>query len=758
MQQVSGYPTDLLSTEPNVVVTHNGVVREVDAVSLTRELGSSLPAQASAGSSITAATGSITWSLAEDTQERSDHPWKTGSFPPKPGDSIAIDVGYGDALVRVFTGLIDDTSGSVASNEIKSKIVDGIDRLKVPVSLEALQAVMPPNNSGGEYRYIGITPTFFTDKFLRAGGFFSTPAQENACVFSATLMGSAWPERGRVRDSSAADVIGSPSWVTVPWGQAAYSLNTNYTPAFSPAYDGRLNQTMQMSFCVDPAYSGGVASGSFTVWWAADYVRVSISATGSVIAESRAAGVVTEACRLAINTSTVFTLRVSPAGVWTLRSDNGREITGNVAISMQQATTAFDHIEVFSGHQAKYPLGGVQVCFTSVYVAVNHVRNTSLTPAAHRFSLKASPAIESRSALQLLKEQATAECAAMTIDEWGNLRWTNRDILTTSPPVTTFRSSKDLQDIGWESSTRHVRAELTVTYMEPLPDPSRWVNKLAWQGPSESMEAFQTSEYFVEPPADVDWVMLDTTFTELGDVGSTSDFNRGWGSFSGGIITDGTAEAPPAKALSVVATVIDTRTIKIKTSIGALPAGNTFELRTSTTSSSIWPKWLKQNLPILRCGAITTWHKRRLTGANTGPITAAAIEHDVGWWIQDPTAIQTLADWLSLELSKPKPVIRSMEVAPEPRLQLADIATVEDQALTGLALTCLAAGISLDVKSSESSVEFAQSLMVRVLDDSAGVTNAEMDEAYRATTNQSFDTAWAPEANAVLDSDPLRKA
>src|SRR5687768_13895642 len=115
MQTTSGFPTDLTVTEPAARVTLNGVdygLDELGSVTVTRELPSSLPAQTTGVAGITAATGDIDWAVGDDVQETSSHPWDHAPFPPKPADTITVEIGYGAALTRQFSGVVDSSSGS----------------------------------------------------------------------------------------------------------------------------------------------------------------------------------------------------------------------------------------------------------------------------------------------------------------------------------------------------------------------------------------------------------------------------------------------------------------------------------------------------------------------------------------------------------------------------------------------------------------------------------------------------------------------
>lgn len=765
MQTVTGYPTDLMSAEPTATVTLNGVVRKVASIQVDRDLPSELPEQVAGSSGITAATGTIVWADDEVSSSRRVHPWGSGVFPPKPWDTVTIDSGYGGVEARILTGVVRGGSGALTSRFVSSAVIDSIHKLNTPVSIEPLLADMPPLASGGNYQYIGITPTYFTDRILRACGFYSTPPQEQGCVFSAPLMGSAWPERGALRTSRAVNVVGSPSWLEVPWGQAAFSLDASYAGAFTPTYTGKLDQNMQVTACIDPGNQfAGSAAGTLTVWWDTDYVRLAFDSNGNVVGRQKVGATVTDIVSMPIQSGRVFTLRVTTGGEWRIRCDDGREVVGGIIAlpSTLQSTTALTSVQVFSGHQAKYPMGGVQVCFTSVFSAVNYVQNAYLTPAAHRFSLAASPAIENRNALDLLKEQASAECAAMWLDEYGNFRWVNRDRLTPEGPVVeTITAASKIEDLDWEHNTGSVRSKVIINHKVPNISLSKWVNRLAWQGSGQSLEAGEVVEQIISAPSGTDWIVVDETLLLLAAPGSGTldDFNRGRATYGGGIETDGTVEAWAHignTGFGCTMTKLGVNTYKIVTTAGTPTAGRTIELRTidEGTGSSIWPRWRRQNLPIIRCMATTEWVEQSKTGVNLGPVDAPVLEHDTGWWVHADD-VQRLADWLSAQVMAPRPVIRSLSVIPDDRRQLGDIVQVEFDTVS---LRCLTVGISNSTAMSDNAVSKDQGLTLRVISAVVGATYGELDAAYSGDTYNQFDTAWSAETYNTLDSDPLRKA
>jgi hypothetical protein len=745
--------------EPSALVTLHGVPVDVDSVSVTRELSSTLPAQVTSASGITAATGSVEWSIGDDVETRSSHPWDGNDFPPKPADDVVVFMGYGDALARQMTGVVDGSSGSIADGAVSSELVDLIDKLNQPVTFPAHLAVFPPLTEGGAFLPVGNEPTFTTDRILRACGFNATPPAPSGCVLSVPLMGSAWAEVGQVTRSGqvAPNTSYTPSFNGSHWGIACSNIDADYTPGTSGA-SGRLDRTFQMTF--KARYSASTGESRYRAYWGADFIQFSVTTGREIRAVGVKGGVSTVICSIPGTAGTgadVFTLTVNPSGAFTINANNGAQATGTWALPATMTGGDLTLLNIRIPTTSAPQLGGLLANFGAAnpYTAK---QTATLAPAAYGWSLPAIPRIDGRAALDVLKEQAEAECAAMWIDEQGVFRWVNRDALTGAAPVATLTALDDVVDIGWESNASGVRSKVVLSYRDASISRSNVSNQEAWRGSGSSMEAGQVNVEFAEAGADADWIGVDermamaTTTTWWPD-----KFNQGHGSWYGGVEVNNTTERWAHlnnAGFGVVMEKVKGSTYKITTTAGTPAAGYNIELRTPDDPADTVVRKSKKgmNLPVLRAKAIVEWTDRTITAAKVGPPTAGALEHNVGPWVQDPAALSTLAEWLAVQVTEPRPVLRDLNVIPDFGRHLGDVVWVEDPENMRVRLKVLVTKISNSVADGSAD----QTIAGHILEvQSYGPTNAQLDTHAGSFTNAGFDTLWADATNAALDDDPL---
>lgn len=747
-------------TEPAALVTLNGVPQDVVSVSVSRELSSSLPAQVTSASGLTAATGSVEWAVGDDVERRSAHPWDGNDFPPKPADAVVVFMGYGDILDRQLTGVADSSNGSIASGSVSSDLVDRIDKLNQPVTFPAHLATFPPHAENGAFLPVGNEPTYTTDRVLRACGFNATPPMSTSCVLSVPFMGSAWPERGTVTASGQNGYPSfPPSHTTTQWGVGTNSCDASYTPDLSKAGgNGKIDRAFQITFKV--RNTTGTASTAYArAYWGTDYLQFAVSSSRILTAQINKGTTVTVCTMTAADAATadVFTMRVEPSGTFTILANNGATVSGTATLSAAMTTTNMLSARVATPHLTGVTLGGLQMNFgsTSVY---NSAQTATLTPAAYSFSLPAFPRIDNRVALDVLKEQAAAECAAMWIDEQGVFRWVNRDVLTGAAPVATLTALDDILDIGWESDAQGIRSKVLLNYREAAISRSDVSNQSAWQGSGQSLEAGQTNVEFVEPGADIDWIGVDESMPKVTTTaGWPSKFNKGHGSWYGGVEVNDTTERwahLTNPGFGVTLEKVGSFVYKITTIAGTPEAGYNIDLRAvdDPTSSVVRKSRRNMELPVLRAKTIVEWTDKRVTAAQVGPPDAAALEHGVGPWVQDSTALTTLADWLALQVSAPKPVLRDLSVIPDFARKLGDIVWIEDPDNMRVRLRVLVTKISNTVADGSAD----QTIGGTILEvQGYGPTNKQLDTHSASRTNASFTTLWADATNAALDANPL---
>lgn len=759
MQSIAGLPPAGDTVEPVASVTIAGKTYGLDvlgSVKVERELSSALPAQVSAASGITAASGSASWLPAEDSTTAARSPWDVGSI--KPGDPVTVDMGFGSALARQLTGVVDSDAGSLSGGSA-AEFVDLIDKLNKRVSFPPHLSFMPPTVDGGAYLAVNNIPTFTTDRILRACGFYATPSQGTKCILSLPLMGSAWPEVGTIVSASQAGAgngANPPSFVDSSWGVAVDSMVGTYTPdGSSVAGDLRMVRTLSISFKLSG--NGTLTTSSYVrcSWGAGGYIALLVTPARSVVAHFNDGTTTTTVATIlgaAGASASVFTMNVNSAGGYAIYASNGVTATGSVTLTNAMKTTNMANVSIATPHQTGVSFGGVLVNFAAG-TAYLEPETARLTSAAWRYGLPAMRRIDDEVALDVLKAQAEAECASMWIDENGVFRWVNRNVATGAAPVATLTALDDLFDISWESNASGVRNRAVVRSDEATINKSDYANKTLWQGSGDPLESGQTSVEFAEPDADVEWLGVDEGMAEvLTTAGWPSDFNRGIGSWDGGIETSDTGERW-ATVLSSTLANVGMFGYKVTQTAGNPGTGWTVEPRTGTTSAALRSSKKNFNLPVLRGRAVVEWGDRWTSGAALGPLSAGDLSHDVGPWVQDPAALQELADWLSAQVVAPRPVLRDLDVVPDVRRQLGDVVWVEDNEITRRRWKVMLTKISTSVEAGS----MKQTVGGNVLSVEAlgGATNADLDARAGTFTNAGFDTLWADATNAQLDSGPL---
>lgn len=760
MQTVPGYVADGDVYEPSVTVTHNGVVREVDSVSIDRELPSNLPAAVAGGSGVTAATGNVEWAEGQDVTGVAAHPWSPGPFPPQDYDTVTVDAGYGGGEARLLTGFIDGSSGSITDGNVSSGLVDGIDAFQKPITIDPLAASMPPLGELGApytYRHIGLSSLYFTDRCARVAGFYTTPPEANGCVFYAPFVGSAWPTVGTLYASGGV-ANQNPLFYSSPWSMGVRGVSANYFPWTSRA-TARLNGTIQLTAKVHTAFNVGHTPSRLTIAWGDDYIRLSVQNNRAVYAQAFAGGVFTDVAVMSASaaaTATTFSVQVTPAGATTIYANNGATATGSFTPSAAMTGTGADRASVYVPEDGLV-MGGFQIAMTT-NPTWDHAPNAHMTVPAYFRQLEASPFIDNRMVIDVLKEQSEAECAAMWIDEQGTFRWVNRDILVGTSIRETITPLDDLEDVQWEHNTGSVRYRVDVKSRTVTPKPSPNYTKTAFQGSSTDLKLGDTEQGFATPEADTDWIMVDEDLKVVGSPGSSTLFNGGYGSFVGA--TSATRDSNNVdyeyvadQGITSSLERINSQTYKYSVTVVSLPSGFNLELRTPGDgfTTAFWPSKRNFDLPILRCKEVLHWGDLVTSGFHLGPIGAPVLEHDVGWWIQDTEELERLADWLSFQLATPAPMIRNLSVIPDDRRQLADIVQIE---FGTVVLKALIVGISNSI----SGTDKQQSLTVRILTATTGTTYEVFDAAYAGDTYTELDTAWGADTYNTLDSDPLREA
>lgn len=774
MRNIPDYPTDTDSLEPISRISHGGKDREIHSLSLTRELPSSVHAQVAGLGGITQADGSVDWAAEQDVVESYPTAFnRQGNWPPRTRDSITVDFGYGtitgDLLARALTGFIKDSSGD-ANEGHSSGVVDPIARLSNRVNLPPLQSVMPPVEDGGEYRHIGLYPTFFTDVAARAARFFSTPAVSESCVFSAPLMGSAWPERGAVIATGrpGSTNSGGQSWSLTPWGMGVANAELTY----APAGDARLIRAMELT-----AMFSGTGTTQLRISWSFSELKLRCAGSEVQIVHFTGSSDVVVAS-LPFTDGMVYSARVQPISgelAITLRDATGRQASGSRPRSSDM-TDQPSSIRVLSSTPGAL-IGGAQVSFPSTsWTAVGYTRSAFIGRAAHNQSLTASPPVQNTTARSLLDDQARAELAAAWLDEDGHLQWRNRNELVNGSSVAKLTTTDHVHSLPWEEDFTGVSSKVEVTGRKPeVVSRRRYASLEVWRsnyGKVDANGADEPMEELLHPGTDEDWIMVDTSFNPtVGEVNQLRGSNavlyyffeigeRGQGGYSW-------SEGIRPDWVNARLEFIDHRTYKLTTTVPQISAGGWSEYEFSLKipgsqqayNNVLNPQWASSldgaSFPIIRAKATTGWIDV-MYSANSGVWDAPVLSHDVGWFVQDPAAVQAIADLLAVATTAPRPFLSDISIIPDPRLQRGDVITLSDPEITGVEFRCLIVGIKDTLTEGG---EWSQSLTLRILDYiRISTTLGELDQAWVGQLLSALDAARTGETLAELDAQPLKGA
>lgn len=746
----------------------DGAEVSASGLSVSRSIPSNLPAQVAGVGGYTAATGSATVSPALRVTDKSPTPW--GPDTPQPLAPVKAYAVSGANKVPVFSGLVDSTKGSASESDTDVSLVDISDRLSRAVTLPPMCRIMPAPTTSGSTNELNsdLFSTHLVDGVLRQCDFYATPPMMGYCVMSAPLMGSAWPERGRLMYAGrGASHTESPRWGTAPWGVCATQLRADYEPDDRFDYAGARTLTRPMEIVLMNGGTQNTSCRISTEWPNGAEVSVSVTSSGSVLVQimfpsnpERQTSIT--ATRDVLGYWRTVRVRFIPTGDSKMRIELVTNNKGSATKTGVSIPYGAEHM-LMSNIRVDLPdnyIGGVQVGFPgSASGSESAPRTAVLTPPVPFVPLVGSPAIVNEPAIDLLKEWAEAECAAMWIDEDGVFQWRNRTRFTSGSAVADLTSSRDLLDLSWSHDVQGAAARSVVKHKTFGVQRTKRSRIQVWQGSGQTMEPGDVFEEFATCPDDEIWINVDGTPDVFKSPTSKTAFNRGEGSWVGYVGYDAKGdEHGNTEYVGYSGTIefVSRKTWKIVQSwLGNAPAGLT-EIKTQTRDGGtvLKPQWQGVNLPILRAQCRMTMADAQQVGSAGGPKDAPDLEHDVGWWVQDAEAIRSLAYWLAQQTTKPLPIVDGVEVMPDPRLQLGDKVNVSDTHRTGLRITGVITEIQQGIKAGDHSM----SLRLLVTDVMAThPTLFDYDAVFSGASLSTRDEIWGTGTLGEFDSNPLKR-
>src|SRR5690606_15383378 len=176
-----------------------------------------------------------------------------------------------------------------------------------------------------------------------------------------------------------------------------------------------------------------------------------------------------------------------------------RTATGTVAVSATIRNTRIEQVHLYSPTIATL-LGGLQVGFASAPYDLHAWARPAIIETDPVGQLLGVPAIVNENCLDLLKDQAASELAAIWFDEEGRFRYRSFG-RTRAEPVSGNLTFDDLSSLPWSTSWSSVRESVSVTYRHPSVDRHITYRATAWEAGSITLEGSDVYEEIVHPDA-----------------------------------------------------------------------------------------------------------------------------------------------------------------------------------------------------------------------------------------------------------------
>lgn len=646
-------------------------------------------------------------------------PGTAALWPPANGAGVAVDVGDDVQSFRLFTGMVDETAGAIADPTTQVDAIDATERLDVLVSSlsrgseDPTLATRPPiRRTGGvwgNWRYPGLCTTFLVDRAARAAGFYACAPIRWETKLSASLMGSAMPEIGRLeecrRQSDPASTQ-TPSLVFTDWGLgmvdmvAHYSLSTP-TGAGTPI-------TVLMELPSRNQTIGGVARISLS-----DTETYTNPSGGFQLAYDHDTDeIYVGLWRIAFDGTFTETKNVIPRNGATRAAMRVRSIGGKQTLIVRRdndpTETTFTHFSglVADGWHCAYavlyatgPAGGFTVNDTptgTMWAGVDDPRTARIRVKEIGW-MRSGRALIDMTSRQVLTECADAECASWWIDRDGVLQWAGRGVLETQNITATLSTTSSLEDLPWVRTRDTTAKQVRLEWMHPVIDiRSRPTVKLWTSSGATGLLNGDVWEDIASPDDHEDWHNIDTALTVLGadaarrhviygtvagaELVSTSGPGSGWSMFQ-------MSWSQPER--------LNFHAWAFSAAASNVPAGSEVNLNIPDGAAGMPNYWQGMNMPIMRGHGRTKWGDRRDSGATSTAATTGRMEyvHECSWWVQDTTRRAELRTFLKTELGRGWPQLRDVTVRPDPRIEIGDRIKLADPDRTGLTLTVIVQGI-----------------------------------------------------------------
>ena len=734
----------------------NGVRREIQSVSLDREMANDLPDQVAGGSGLSGGSGTIVWAVQDvsGVEPRETSPWHVvAGWPPQPGDQVRVYVTDGTTSWPRFTGRIDKTSGTVTSG-LRSSVVDTRDDMNSIFTREPLLRHHVPLNNGTPYRYMGLDAWFIMSLALRRVHIYNTIPAGNRAALSATMQGSVWSHIGALVEAYGPSSGTWPRLHRAPWGWCVGAMTAEYLPWSGANFT--FNSVVQISLMVAEDHHG---DAHVRVYYGNDPDRrirvrvwpdrrVSVYHYNTLVADM-------SSTQMQGATSVAVLIKGS---TWTIRNDAGREATGSHA---RTSTTQMSRIEIHGTEGARF--AGVVVnnpTPAEEFRAASFAPNMTFEPSALVGSMEMSPRLENRDVASEVDEICKATLTASWFDETGVLRMVPADRLRIRESVQTVTTLDDVTGLQWQTSLLALRSLVNVTWKRAVVSRTQRQRKDLYRGSKQTLESGDEVEVFATPANDVEWFGVDRNPSRLDDT-NWGAYNQGVGSFVGVYYVDEDGEELPtsSRTTTISTEELGYSTIKVTHTAGSYGSNVEANLGTSENATALRSHRQGEALPVIRGRGEGQWIDEVTTSAITGSRlpdggTAPELTHDLGPWGRDLSA-QRVADFLAERVTRVEPTLESLRVTYDPRRQLGDVITIE-AGILDVTITALIVGIS----ENHNPGDHEQSLTVRIINAASTrrVTYTELEQAWAGGDYTGLQAVWTNLTYEDFTDTPLEGA
>ena len=636
------------------------------------------PDQSPLGARIMSATGTVVLARPAPVSDRGWSVWLDD--PPRHREPVTVQFSEdgGDTWHTKLVGMVWGTSSSVTDLGIEVEVTDLTRRLGVPISHDPLNFRHPSPVDGWPYMRIGLHPVFYANLVARAGGFYCTPpTRRSVTLVSSPMVGSVWPERGRLTMSKTLDAKGatagvasdSPEYRRTWWGLTVHNIFAVIEPTVPDGLTGGMDTPIGVRALVGPVTS---TISAVELWW--DRVSITTMVSTNGVAVEVQSGWNANGTRRVHHRSVHpltpqqiergFEMRVwySPSGTITVHADD--EVSAHAQSQpwpVEVRTSAMSDVRVLAPAKGA-PLGGVQVVSDSKESALPSWERTFFPDVDPDHMLWGGLAIDRKDGLELIREMAECALDSAWVDEVGYFHYVSRRRMDARPSAQTLTLS-DLTDAPVKVPGDSVYTAVTVTGREPTLTQNRFDSRAwtqVWEGPRDTIAPGGVWASIVTIPDDEDWFWVDGSFEDVTPA-SVADTNRGIGSWVGGTsifeTPDGPVErAAPQSWFAGTAARVTQRTLRVK--FGHTPPdGVDADLSLTVPEYPGLHKRRVGNGPIMRARGRQTWSDARPLTRSTGAVMESPeiYEHSGGMWVQSQLQARQVANRLAGMLASPIP-------------------------------------------------------------------------------------------------------